>query len=137
MGFHLAYWNLIIAVTGVIFILTMILNHSSQEFKDENMALQSHKVRDGGWTLLVSSFPLVLSVIVKLCSLNDFKSINGILLGNICITFSSFLFGLQTTLGYDIFHIFPNYETSFWFMFWSHRIVTICSQMFYIAITDS
>ena len=54
-----------------------------------------------------------------------------------CITISTVLFGLHTTLQYDIFQIFPNYETSFWFMFWCHRIVMACAQMFLISITDN
>jgi hypothetical protein len=135
--FHVAYWNLIIGGIGILCILTSILNNLSTESIIEDAKLHTPVIINAGSGLLTSSFPLLLDVSVNLFSQDLFKSSNDILFGRICLTISTFLFGLLVTLQFDIFHLFTSYQASFRFMFWCHRIVMTCTSMFLISITDS
>ena len=137
--FHAAYWNLIFGKIGLLVLFTLTLkrsSHSKESSVLENEIFQSSQVHYSGIVLLAISLPLLLDVALNLYSQNLFKNNNGILIGRACYTVSTILFGSQLTLQYDILHIFPSYEISFWFLLGSYRIAFLSTIMFFISITD-
>ena len=136
-SFHAAYWNLIFGAVSILVLLTLNLSNSQKVILSyDNSELYSTKALISGVALLVSSLPLLLDCAVNLWNTYIFKDYNAIRIVRVCYTVATFLFGLQLTLQYDIFHIFPSYEASFWFMLGSYRIVIISTIMFFISITD-
>ena len=137
MNFHLAYWNLIIGMIGILLLCLLIPILRTCATETGFSVIESIELKFAGVALLVSSCTMSLDLLMDCFDKKYSEYTQHAWVARSFYAVTTFMVGLQYALQYDYLHAFIYYESSFWLAMWCQRIVLMSTLLFFVSISDT